>query len=358
MTSRAGAIVEAVRLLVTLATTAAGFLTARSLVDRSAVDADLAVVTGAVIGAGLGYVGGGVLGRVVRRLLAESPRIVARASGPELFAGAFGVGLGVFCGVVLAVPGVVLLPKAVGWPVGALVVLVLAVFGGRVFAERSHDLLAAAGLRPTDPVWAQAGDAGPAAHFLIDSSAAIDGRVLELARAGIVVGEVSAPAFVIDELQGLADAGDRNRRRRGRRGLDVLDALRHVAGVSFLVVEDTVPLHTDVDAKLLALADEHGATLVTTDHNLARAAELRDVRVLNPHALGESLRPSLIVGDRLELTVEREGSEAGQGVGFLEDGTMVVVEGAAERVGETVHVEVANSVRTSVGRLMFARLEP
>ncbi len=357
MRPRPGAIVEAVRLLVTLATTAAGFLTARLLVDRSSVDADLAVVTGAVIGAGLGYVGGGVLGRVTRRLLAESPRLVAKASGPELFAGAFGAGLGVFCGVVLAVPSVVLLPDTLGWPIAALVVLVFATFGARIFAERSHDLLAAVGLRPREPVWARAGDAAPSSQFVVDSSAAIDGRVLELARAGLVVGSVSAPGFVVDELQGLADAGDRNRRRRGRRGLDVLDALRHVAGVDFVVSEDSAPLHQEVDAKLLAVAETHGATLVTTDHNLARAAELRDVRVLNPHALGESLRPSLVVGDRIDLHVEREGSEAGQGVGFLEDGTMVVVEGAAERVGETVQVEVANSVRTSVGRLMFARLE-
>ncbi len=357
MRARAGAIVEAVRLLVTLATTAAGFLTARQIVSRSAVDADLAVITGAVIGAGVGYVGGGILGRILRRLLEESPRLVARASGPELFAGAFGVGLGVFCGAVVALPGVVLLPDAVGWPLAALVVLVLATFGGRVFAQRSHDLLAAVGLRPREPVWAQGGGAALASAFLVDSSAAIDGRVLELARAGLVVGTVSAPAFVVDELQGLADARDRNRRRRGRRGLDVLDALRHVAGVEFAVAEDTVPLHHEVDAKLLALAETHAATLVTTDHNLARAAELRDVRVLNPHALGESLRPTVVVGDQLELHLERQGSEAGQGVGFLEDGTMVVVEGAAERVGETVRVEVANSLRTSVGRLMFARLD-
>ncbi len=162
---------------------------------------------------------------------------------------------------------------------------------------------------------------------------------------------------MIDELQGLADARDRNRRRRARRGLDVLDALRDVAGVEFSVLEDTMPLQTEVDAKLLALAERLGATLVTTDHNLAKAAELRGLRVLNPHALGESLRPAVVNGDRFELTLEREGSEPGQGVGYLEDGTMVVVEGGAKLLGETVRVEVANTLRTSVGRLMFARLE-
>ncbi len=354
---RAGAIVEAVRLLITLATTAAGFLLGKVAETWREVDADVGSVTGAVIGAGVGYVFGGALGRLIRRLIAEAPRLVARASGPELFAGAFGTGLGVFVAAVVAVPIVVLLPEVVGWPLGALLVLVFASFGARIFAERSHDLLSAVGLRPREPLWARRDEAHTSPGFLVDSSAAIDGRVLELARAGLVAGMVSAPAFVIDELQGLADARDRSRRRRARRGLDVLDALRDVPGVEFVVVEDTMPLQSEVDAKLLALAERLSATLVTTDHNLAKAGELRGLRILNPHALGESLRPAMMNGDRFELTLEREGSEPGQGVGFLEDGTMVVVEGGSEHLGKTVQVEAANTLRTSVGRLMFARLE-
>ncbi len=352
---RAGAIVEAVRLLVTLATTAAGFLLANALADRTQLESDVTIITGAVIGAGVGYVGGGVLGRVVRRLLAEAPKLVARASGPELFAGAFGLGFGVFVGVVLAVPLVVLLPPLLGWPLGSLLVLIFGSFGGRVFAERSPDLLAAFGLRARDPLRARR--ASEPHGFLVDSSAAIDGRVLELARSGLVSGPVSAPMFVVDELQGIADSGDRSRRRRGRRGLDVLDSLRSVEGVQFSVLEESVPMYDEVDAKLVALTAQLEATLVTTDHNLAKAAQIRGLKVLNPHALGESMRPALVSGDRFELTVEREGSEPGQGVGFLDDGTMVVVEGGSDLVGETVRVEVANSLRTSVGRLMFARLE-
>ncbi len=354
-TGRTGAIVEAVRLLVTLATTAAGFLVANGLVDRTSLDSDVTVITGAVLGAGVGYVSGGILGRVVRHMLAEAPRLVARASGPELFAGAFGLGFGVFVGVVLAVPLVVLLPVLVGWPLGSLLVLICGSFGGRVFAERSHDLLAAWGLRPRDPLRARRPE--EYRGFLVDSSAAIDGRVLDLARSGLISGPVSAPLFVVDELQGIADAGDRSRRRRGRRGLDILDALRSVEGVEFSVLEDSVPMHDEVDAKLVALSADLGATLVTTDHNLAKAAQIRGLRVLNPHTLGESMRPALVSGDRIELTVEREGSEPGQGVGFLDDGTMVVVEGGSGMVGETVRIEVANSLRTSVGRLMFARID-
>ena len=236
-----------------------------------------------------------------------------------------------------------------------LSVLIFGSFGGRVFAERSPDLLAAFGLRARDPLRARR--ASEPHGFLVDSSAAIDGRVLELARSGLVSGPVSAPMFVVDELQGIADSGDRSRRRRGRRGLDVLDSLRSVEGVQFSVLEESVPMYEEVDAKLVALTARLEATLVTTDHNLAKAAQIRGLKVLNPHALGESMRPALVSGDRFELTVEREGSEPGQGVGFLDDGTMVVVEGGSDLVGETVRVEVANSLRTSVGRLMFARLE-
>ncbi len=353
----AGAIVEAVRLLVTLATTAAGYLIAQAVIEATSADSDVATIAGTMLGAGVGYVGGGVLGRIIRRLISDAPRLVEQASGPELFAGAFGLAVGVFVGVVIAVPVVVLLPPVVGWPLGSLLVLVSGAFAGRTFAFRAHDFLAAVGLRARNPLRSTASIDPAEDGALIDSSAAVDGRILELARCGLLRGSLVVPAFVVDELQAIADSGDRSRRRRGRRGLDILDALRDVRGVTFTVLEDSVPEHGEVDAKLIALADRSGATLVTTDHNLGKAAELRGVHVLNPHALGESLRPALVAGDKVEIDVEREGSEPGQGVGYLDDGTMVVVEGGAEAVGRTVRIEIANSVRTSVGRLMFARLE-
>ena len=356
----AGAIVEAVRLLVTLTITAAGFLAGQAAAAWSSGDPEASAVIGAVVGAGVGYVSGGVLGRVMRRALQDAPKLVARASGPELFAGAFGVAIGVFVGVVVAVPLVVFLPAVIGWPAGGLLVLLLAAFGGRVFAERSRELLATIGLRPRDPLRAARvvpeERTGPT--YLVDSSAAVDGRILDLARAGLVSGAVLVPEFIIDELQAIADSGDRSCRRRGRRGLDVLDTMRDIGPVDMIIPEDTVPEFAEVDAKLLALSDRYPATLVTTDHNLAKAAAIRGLQVLNPHALGESLRPALAVGDKMDIAVEKEGSEPGQGVGYLDDGTMVVVEGGSSMVGQIVTVEVANSLRTSVGRLMFARMEP
>jgi uncharacterized protein YacL len=346
-------IIEAVRLVVTLAFTAAGFLLGRQapgLLGGSEADPDTAVVLGAVVGAGIGYVVGGLTGRLVRRGLDRAPEIAAGASGPQLFAGAFGLIAGLLVGVVLALPAIVLLPEFIGWPVGALAVIVVASYGSRVFAARSEDLLAAAGLRvrrgPTDAT---------VGAFVVDTSAAIDGRVLDLARAGLVRGMVVVPGFVLDELQGIADSGDLNRRRRGRRGLDVLDALSEVHGVQISSDVRSYPEFPDVDAKLVAVAADLEATLVTTDHNLSRAAGIRGIAVLDLQALGDSMRVGPMAGDVVEVLVEKEGTEPGQGVAYLDDGTMVVVEGAAADVGSTVQVEIAGALRTSVGRMLFAR---
>lgn len=342
-------LVEAVRLLVTLAATAIGFSVGSSwdqIFPDSAFDADAALVWIVVVGAGIGYVSGGVIGRAVARLLADAPDYFSEASGPQLFAGGFGVVVGVVVGVVLAAPVVALVPGIVGWPIAALVVLVTAAVSGRVFASRGSELFPGVRSRRSTN--------STVSRFLIDSSAAIDGRVLELARAGLVAGSVAAPSFVVDELQALADASDDKTRKRGRRGLDVLDAVAAVPGVEFVVTEDSVPEHREVDAKLLALALETDASIITTDHNLARAASLRGISVVNPHELADRLRPALATGDRLQLRIEKAGSEPGQGVGFLDDGTMVVVNGAADSIGRTLDVEIANMLQTNVGRMAFA----
>jgi uncharacterized protein YacL len=341
--------VEATRLLVTLTATAAGFIVGAKIGENSAV-------VGATIGAGLGYVGGGAFGRLVRRALDVAPSaIVPRVSGPQLFAGAFGIGLGVLIGMALGLPIVMLMPAEVGWPLAALVVLLVTAFSGTVFSARADELLASVGLGVRKPLATHRLDSDPKS-FLIDSSAAIDGRLLDLARSGLARGRHWVPAFVVDELQGIADSSDSHRRRRGRRGLDVLESLRDVSGVDLAVLEEHVPEFPEVDAKLLAIAERSGATLVTTDHNLAAAAGVRGIIVLNPHLVAESMRPQAAAGDVIEVAVEKVGSEPGQGVGYLDDGTMVVIEQAGPAVGKTVEVQISNAVRTQMGRMLFGRL--
>ncbi len=179
--------------------------------------------------------------------------------------------------------------------------------------------------------------------------------MLDLSRAGLLPGRIWVPAFVLDELQGLADAADQARRRRGRRGLDVIEAMRGSHLSELTILEDTVPGFVDVDAKLLAIADKAEATLITTDHNLSKAAGARGIGVLNPNVLSESLKPAVTAGDRLSLPLTKAGSEPGQGVGYLDDGTMVVVEGGAPLVGSEVEIELTAVTRTSVGRMLFGR---
>ena len=335
-----------------MALTAVGFQLGSNL-EASTTEA--APILGAVIGAGIGYVLGGVVGRLFRKSLDVMPeRIAERSSGPELFAGAFGLVVGLVVGVIVAVPIIFFVPAAIAWPVASLVVLIAATLGTRLFATRSDDLLAVTGLRRRGALVSRSLD-HPERAFLVDSSAAIDGRILEMARAGLIPGRLWVPEFVLDELQGLADAVDKTRRRRGRRGLDVIEAMRGMDVSQVYILEETVPEFEDVDAKLLALAMRAEATLITTDHNLAKAAGARGISALNPHSLAESLKPVVATGDRLTVALTKAGSEPGQGVGFLDDGTMVVVESGADLIGSAVEVEIVSVTRTSIGRMLFGR---
>jgi len=173
-------------------------------------------------------------------------------------------------------------------------------------------------------------------------------------RAGFVSGPLLVPRFVIDEVQSIADAHDPIRRRKGRRGLDMLDALRGHPGNDVHVLDDDVVELEEVDAKLVALARRLKVDLVTVDEPLQRAAELQGVRCLNLARLSDGLRPVHVSGEVIRLPITREGKEPGQGVGFLDDGTMVVVGDAAELVGREVDVRITGNVRTALGTMLFA----
>ena len=188
---------------------------------------------------------------------------------------------------------------------------------------------------------------------LLDSNVIIDGRIVDLARAGFLDGELIVPSFVLRELQLLADHGDPQRRTRGKRGLNVLEELRQVAQ---LRVEDwdTAELSA-VDDKLVRLARETGAKLMTNDSNLSKIAKLHGLTVLSLNEAAVALRPQLQPGDVLTVTVSKGGQQAGQGVAYLEDGTMIVVEDGQKLRGRAARVVVVNNVQTNVGRMIFAK---
>ncbi len=347
--------VEVIRLLIVLLATGVGYGAARSV----APDGSATIVAGAALGACAGYVIGGVVARLLRRGMGRVEASVERTPPAQLLGGGFGAALLGGLSLLLGIPAVVLLPGLSGWPVLGLLVWIGLYEGFRIGARKSEELLAMAGLstRPLVRASRYGGNVAPDA-LVVDSSAAIDGRLRAVTAAGFLRGALLVPRFVLDELQGIADAAEPASRRRGRRGLEILDNLQGDPRVSLHVLDDEVPEFDEVDAKLVALARRLDVGLLTTDFNLQRVAELQGVTVLNLNRLAESLRPVHVPGEVVRFTVSRSGREPGQGVGFLDDGTMVVVAGAAQLVGQEIAPRVTSNVQTSVGRMLFASLDP
>jgi uncharacterized protein YacL len=190
---------------------------------------------------------------------------------------------------------------------------------------------------------------------LIDTSAIIDGRIADIVEANFLDGTLVIPKFVLNELQNIADSSDTLRRGRGRRGLEVLDKLIKQGKIPTQVLSDDVPGVTEVDEKLIRLCQQKNAGLVTTDYNLNRVAALQNVRVLNVNQLANAVRAMYLPGERLSMHIVKEGREPSQGLAYLEDGTMVVVEDGSEYVGETIDVIVTSHLQTNMGRMIFAK---
>jgi uncharacterized protein YacL len=193
--------------------------------------------------------------------------------------------------------------------------------------------------------------------IVLDATSVIDGRIADLAEAGVFESRFVLPAFVLDELQVAADSADKQRRVRGRRGLDVLARMRANHAVSIDVVdpdEDDDP-DAPLESRVLAVAMRLGGRLVTTDANLAKIAGVRAVSAINLNDVALALKPSYLPGDALTVRLVRQGEEPDQGVGYLDDGTMVVVENGRDRIGRTVHVVATSTLQTTAGRLVFAR---
>ncbi len=190
--------------------------------------------------------------------------------------------------------------------------------------------------------------------LVLDSSVLIDGRIESLGQTGFLAASLVVPQFVLDELHTLSDSGDKLKRSRGRRGLDVLSRLQ-TNPVLDVSIDETDVTGRSVDHKLLSLAADQNLRVLTTDYNLDKVAEIQGVAVLNLNELAQTLKPQVIPGESLRVEIVKVGESAQQGVGYLPDGTMVVVEDAADRIGDEVMVAVTNSLQTAAGRMFFGR---
>ncbi|MGQ9573539.1 MAG: PIN/TRAM domain-containing protein [Dehalococcoidia bacterium] len=191
-------------------------------------------------------------------------------------------------------------------------------------------------------------------QIALDTSALIDGRVADIAEAGFIMGTIIIPRFVLDELRYIADSPEALRRNRGRRGLDVLARLQKAATVPIQVSDADFEDARDVDSKLIRLARSTGCSIMTNDFNLNRIAELEGVRVLNINQLANAVKVVVLPGEEMDVHIIQEGKESGQGVGFLDDGTMVVVEGGRRYLNEQLEVIVTRVLQTVAGRMIFA----
>jgi uncharacterized protein YacL len=282
-------------------------------------------------------------------------RRVEELSTAEFVTAVVGLLLGLLMGLLLGFP-LSSFPDPFGriLPLGVSLFLGLGMVGLTV-AKRKDLLLAAEaiGLVRRPDADRDAGDRAGEPHIVVDTSAIIDGRIAEIVESGFIYGTLVVPRFVLDELQHIADSSDTLRRNRGRRGLEILARMQKDQATPVEIVEASVPDETEVDAKLVALARTRSKVVLTNDFNLNRVAELQGVRVMNINSLANAVKPAVLPGEELRVRVIQEGKEAGQGVGFLDDGTMIVIEGGARHIDKELDVSVTRVLQTVAGRMIF-----
>ena len=308
-----------------------------------------ATTVGVIIGAGLGFSIGGVVSRRIMRGISRSEDRLSALPPDQVVAGFVGALIGMAGVSLVAWPLFLIGPAAVIAPLFAFLVVVGGMAGFRVARTRGAslpgDFAERAGLSGPSPGW------GPK---VLDTSVAIDGRILQVARSGFLTGTLLVPQAVVDELQGLADSAEEGRRARGRRGLDVLTQLKGTLPLE-IIADDPVGV-SEVDAKLVQICLRRKVSLLTLDQHLADAAGLAGVSVLNLHALAKAMAAPVASGEVVDVHLARPGKESGQAVGHLADGTMVIVQRADHLIGDTVGVQVTSVTTTSHGRLVFAKL--
>jgi uncharacterized protein YacL len=297
------------------------------------------------LGAAVGYVVGGVFGRLTLQAVHGLETELGKKPPAVLAGGVVGLVVGLLVSALMMVP-LLFLPASASWPAIVFLYLTLGTVGYRLGQTKYEDIFGLVGVKPR-----AAGVTRGDLHVL-DTSALIDGRVADLVATGFVAGTILLHEGVLRELQAISDSSDHHRRSRGRRGLDMLVELQKAPTVQFQLVEEAGVI--DVDAALVRLARERGAQLITVDHNMSKVAEALRVPVAQINALASRFRVPYTAGDEISVRVVKEGREHGQAVAYLDDGTMVVVEQAAERIGSQVEVRVTNVIQTTTGRMIFA----
>ncbi len=345
----------------------------------------LARVVFAFIGALLGYSGsllvldtgalnGIIDGSYLVGLLVLGGVLVGLAVGPSLVHGLM-IGTKKATQIVLKTPTHELVGGIIGLVSGWIIALVISIpllripvlgdYAPIVLGILLGYLGAVVGVRKTEDltgVFSRSDRArrGPRANSeatpkILDTSVIIDGRIADITKSGFLEGDLIVPAFVLEELQHIADSSDVLKRNRGRRGLDILNKIQKEPYCHVRIIEDGYNDFGEVDSKLVKLAKDINGKVVTNDYNLNKVCELHGVQVLNINELANSVKPVVLPGEELKVHVIKDGKEQGQGVGYLDDGTMIVVDGGRRYIGQTVAVLVTSVLQTAAGRMIFAK---
>jgi len=284
-------------------------------------------------------------------------KIFNKISAQNILGGLVGLILGLITAALLAYP-LSLLPQPLGSILPVVSALVFAYLGVAIFSTRQGDFISV--LRS---VFTKGGMKLGRGHteterrILVDTSAIIDGRIADISKTGFVTGNLIIPRFVLNELQYVSDSSDNLRRQRGRRGMDVLAELQKNDALPVTISDLDVEGVREVDEKLVVLARQLQCPILTNDFNLNRIAELQGVTILNINELANAVKSILIPGETLEMKIIQEGKEQNQGVSYLEDGTMVVIENGQRYLNQTIKVTVTKVLQTAAGRMVFARPE-
>lgn len=309
----------------------------------------LAIIVAIILGLLIGYVLGGIIGRYGADTLAGTETVVYKVSGADLL---FGV-VGTLIGLLMALlPSIALFRFGyAGYIVSVILFLLLGFAGAQIAIIKRSELSTLFKLGPSF-----GGSGGGRQARILDTSVIIDGRVVDIAKAGFIEGTLMVPRFVLNELQSIADSSDTLKRSRGRRGLDILNGLQRLDNVRIEITDQEFPEVLGVDGKLITLSKVTGMPLITNDFNLNRVAEIQGVDVLNINQLASALKPVVLPGEEMKVKIIREGKEPGQGVGYLDDGTMVVVEQARSKVGSEVTAVATSVLQTPAGKMIFTEL--
>ncbi len=303
---------------------------------------------------------GALLGFVVAPWLSTRPfrhlrRLIQQSPPHTLLSAILGLFVGLAFGALTAYP-LSQLPGTLG-EVAPFIVAVLFGYLGILVSTARSDILQVIRERFLPPEEECEELTLKAPPILLDTSVIIDGRISDICSTGFVQGELVVPLFVLNELQHIADSSDTLRRNRGRRGLEILRHLQEESPVPVHITDEDVESVKEVDDKLITLAKMKGGSVLTNDYNLNRVAELQGVPVLNVNELANAVKTVLLPGESFSIHVLQEGKEIDQGVGYLDDGTMVVIEGGRDHIGETTPVVVNKVLQTAAGRMIFARPE-